>query len=90
MNQWLAHQKSCPQCRDKCLPRQILRLFLDSGSTTCSLNESSGYESLSLQDLKVGVIDTYIITFFGQEHLQEQSSLMKHKGTNSSILFLIT
>ena len=31
LSQWLAHQKTCPQCRERCLPRNVIKLFIDTG-----------------------------------------------------------
>ena len=51
LNEWLKHQKSCPQCRESCTPRKTLRLYLEDANTT--INMSSQLDQLSAQDLKV-------------------------------------
>ena len=32
--QWLAHNKTCPQCREKCLQRNVIRLYIDTSDTS--------------------------------------------------------
>ncbi|XP_019850583.1 PREDICTED: E3 ubiquitin-protein ligase TRAIP-like [Amphimedon queenslandica] len=63
LNEWLKHQKTCPQCRESCTPRRTLRLYLEDANTT--INMSSQLDQLSAQDLK--------------EKLQEMESLSKEK-----------
>ena len=49
LSQWLAHQKTCPQCRERCLPRNVIKLFIDD--STESLQADNG--TLGPQELKV-------------------------------------
>ena len=30
LNQWLVHSKTCPQCRNSCRPKEVLKLFVTS------------------------------------------------------------
>eukprot|EP00731_Ephydatia_muelleri_P023113 Em0015g696a len=47
LSQWLEHQASCPQCREKCLPKNVIRLFIDSCDSSVTIDES-----LEPQELK--------------------------------------
>ncbi len=53
LSQWLAHQKSCPQCRERCLPRNVIKLYVDSSDlsqvATESLDPNELQEKLSTQ-----------------------------------------
>lgn len=50
LSQWLAHQKTCPQCREKCLIRNVIKLFIDTNELSrCSL------EDITPQEMKVCV-----------------------------------
>lgn len=54
LSQWLSHQKTCPQCREKCLPRNIVKLFINSSepdtqATFDSLNPVEMKDELELQ-----------------------------------------
>ena len=48
--QWLAHQKTCPQCRERCLQRNVVKLFVDSGDSSM-LNTT---QSMEPHEMKVG------------------------------------
>ena len=48
LSQWLAHQKTCPQCRERCLPRNVLKLFLNDSTESMRVEN----ESLNEQELK--------------------------------------
>ena len=50
LTQWLAHQKTCPQCRERCLQRNVVKLFIDSGDSSM-LNST---QSMEPQEMKVG------------------------------------
>lgn len=49
LSQWLEHQASCPQCREKCLPKNVIRLFIDSGDASVTTVD----DCLGPQELKV-------------------------------------
>lgn len=49
LSQWLAHQKSCPQCREKCLQRNVLKLFVDSSDASMLSTQS-----MEPNEMKVG------------------------------------
>ena len=49
LTQWLAHQKTCPQCRERCLQRNVVKLFVDSGDSSM-LNTT---QSMEPQEMKV-------------------------------------
>lgn len=53
LSQWLTHQKTCPQCRERCLPRSIIKLFVNSNDlsqvSADLLDPQELQESLSLQ-----------------------------------------
>ena len=34
LNQWLLHSKTCPQCRESCRPKDVLKLFVTSNELT--------------------------------------------------------
>lgn len=54
LSQWLAHQKTCPQCREKCLPRNVIKLFIDSNDISRADTKMSDpqemQEMLTMQD----------------------------------------
>lgn len=50
LTQWLAHQKSCPQCREKCLPRNVIKLYIDSCDTTLSQIPIDTQDPVELQE----------------------------------------
>lgn len=41
LTEWLSHQKSCPQCREKCLLRNVLKLFVDSSESLTQVDSQS-------------------------------------------------
>ncbi len=49
LSQWLTHQKTCPQCRVRCLPRNVLKLFIDSNDST-SLASSQDPRELKVHE----------------------------------------
>ena len=54
LTQWLAHQKSCPQCREKCLPRSVIKLYTNTSDLTQvsagSMEPQEMREKLALQE----------------------------------------
>lgn len=54
LKQWLAHQKSCPQCREKCLPRSVIKLYTNTSDLTQvsagSMEPQEMREKLALQE----------------------------------------
>lgn len=54
LSQWLVHQKTCPQCRIRCLPRNVLKLFIDSASPLVDEDLDSG-------ELKVGSCKVHVV-----------------------------
>lgn len=49
LSQWLLHGKNCPQCRERCLERNIIRLYVNTPSDT-SMVESSLLDPQELQE----------------------------------------
>jgi TRAF-interacting protein len=41
LSQWLAHQKTCPQCRERCLPRNVIRLFIDDSTESLQADNNT-------------------------------------------------
>ncbi|XP_065917083.1 E3 ubiquitin-protein ligase TRAIP-like [Dysidea avara] len=33
LSQWLAHSNTCPQCRDKCAKKSVIKLYIDSSAS---------------------------------------------------------
>ena len=52
LSQWLAHQKTCPQCRERCLPRNVIKLFIDVNDRSTL---SADLNTLDSKELKVRV-----------------------------------
>lgn len=54
LSEWLKVQKNCPQCREKCLPRNVIKLYTNSNDLTTaeldSLDPQEMREKLALQD----------------------------------------
>lgn len=48
LSQWLNHQKTCPQCRERCLPRNVIKLYTDTSGDLSQVHHSS----LSPQELQ--------------------------------------
>ena len=48
LSQWLAHQKTCPQCREKCLPRNVIKLFINSND----LSQLTDTQIIDPQEMK--------------------------------------
>ena len=59
LHQWLAQRKTCPQCRQRCLPREVLKLFLDTDTRKdvgcCEL------DGLSSEELMVRYSESVIV-----------------------------
>lgn len=49
LSEWLAHSKTCPQCREKCANKSVIKLYLDS----CASEEDRDLTSLDSDELKV-------------------------------------
>ena len=54
LSQWLTHQKTCPQCREKCLPRSVIKLFINSNELSITDTQLTDpqemHEKLLLQE----------------------------------------
>lgn len=84
LSQWLAHQKTCPQCRERCLPRNVLKLFIDDSSDSLRCDNNA----LNPQELKVTSTQSLPslkhIDLFPQDKLELHQNLLKHKGIEST------
>lgn len=52
LSEWLKVQKNCPQCREKCPPKNVIKLYTNSSDLTQSecLDPQEMQEKLALQD----------------------------------------
>jgi hypothetical protein len=53
--QWLGHNKTCPQCREKCLRKNVIRLYVDAGDTFSQANVELDPEEMKVNGLGVRV-----------------------------------
>ena len=49
LSEWLAHSKTCPQCREKCANKSVIKLYLDSSAS----EEDRDLTDLDSEQLKV-------------------------------------
>ena len=49
LSEWLAHSKTCPQCREKCANKSVIKLYLDS----CANEEDKDLANLDSDEIKV-------------------------------------
>lgn len=49
LSEWLAHSKTCPQCREKCANKSVIKLYLDA----CASEEDRDLGDLDSEELKV-------------------------------------
>ena len=64
--QWLGHNKTCPQCREKCMRKNVIRLFVDSSDSLSQANVELDPEEMKVNGLGVCVCVFEIIY---QHHL---------------------
>jgi TRAF-interacting protein len=50
LSQWLAHQKTCPQCRERCLPRSVIKLFIDDATESLRSDNNSTLDPKELKE----------------------------------------
>ena len=53
--QWLGHNKTCPQCREKCMRKNVIRLFVDSSDSLSQANVELDPEEMKVNRLGVCV-----------------------------------
>jgi len=49
LSEWLGHSKTCPQCREKCANKSVIKLYVDS----CAPSEDKDISDLNGEQLKV-------------------------------------
>lgn len=86
LSQWLAHQKTCPQCRERCLPRNVLKLFLNDSNESLRAEN----ESLNEQELKARGNKRKKSSIHRQAQSYTLSSLSYTPPLSSPCLFLTT
>lgn len=56
LSQWLAHQKTCPQCRERCQPRSVLKLFIDDSNDSLQTGDNNILDPKELKVIKLCII----------------------------------